>query len=213
MGAPPSPEEADRRLGARYPQWADMRVRLQHRWTPAHVLIWHARAFPAEPRPSQRTLYRFLESQPKEWFVSPLVVAGGWQKRLPLVLVLERQAEALEALAMRIGRALGQEEKLQGFMLPEVRENLALYFKALQAHFQTQQEMGLVPALPKRLDIREEKHELFHHLFEFLEPDEAFRLKELEARAQKGEFNVLELYQSMAGVFQAEQKAQGEEGH
>ena len=127
-----------------------------------------------------------MKSHPKEWFVSPLVVAGGWQKRLPLVLVLERQAEALEALAMRIGRALGQEEKLQGFMLPEVRENLALYFKALQAHFQTQQELGLVPALPKRLDIREEKHEVFHHLFEFLEPDEAFRLKETRGPGADG---------------------------
>lgn len=152
MAVPPFPEEADRRLGARSPQWADMR--LQHRWPPAKVLIWHARAFPAEPRPSQRTLYRFLESQSKEVVRFPLVVAGAWQKRLPLVLVLERQAEALEAFAMRIGRALAQEEKLQGFMLPEVRENVALYFKALQAHFQTQQEMGLVPALRAEFMIR-----------------------------------------------------------
>jgi len=37
--------------------------------------------------------------------------------------------------------------------------------------------------------------------------------RRLEARAQTGELNVLELYQSMAGVFRAEQKAHGEEGH
>jgi hypothetical protein len=58
---------------------------------------------------------------------------------------------------MRINQMGAEEEALRAkspglpVFLPELRRTLALYFKAVQAHFETKQAMGLEPASTRQV--------------------------------------------------------------
>ena len=65
------------------PHWEEIEVRLQHRWTPDRVLEWRTRAYPGEPAPARKTLYRFLDDQAESWYVPQLVVDQTDTGRVP----------------------------------------------------------------------------------------------------------------------------------
>lgn len=137
----------ERRLRA-LPQWEEIEVRLQHRWTPDRVLEWHARTYPGSPAPARKTLYRFLEDQDESWYVPQLVIDQTDTKRVPpRILVLQKQANLIETQSLRLNKALKKEADVNGHLSPEVRANIELLDRLLHRHFATQQDLGLEPKL------------------------------------------------------------------
>ena len=137
----------EKRLRA-LPRWEEIEVRLQHRWTPDRVLDWHARAYPGQPMPARKTLYRFLEDQADSWYVPQLVINQTDTRRVPQrILVLEKQANLIETQALRLNKALTRENGMDGHLNPEIRANIELLDRLLHRHFTTQQEVGLEPKL------------------------------------------------------------------
>ena len=135
----------ERRLRA-LPHWEEIEVRLQHRWTPDLVLAWHAHAYPGEPTPARKTLYRFLEDQAERWYVSKLVIDQTDTKRVPSrIRVLDQQANLIETQTLRLNKALAKEDEMDGHLTPEVRANIELLDRLLHRHFVTQQDVGLEP--------------------------------------------------------------------
>src|SRR5712692_1973495 len=95
----------ERRLQA-LPHWPEIEIRLRHRWSPDEVIEWHQRAYPAESVPARRTLYRFLQDKHESWYLEQLVIQQNVTKRVPRILVLERQANLIETQTMRLNKAL-----------------------------------------------------------------------------------------------------------
>lgn len=214
-------EETRRRRGEfeerveRYPRWDEIELRLRHRWPPAQVIRWFTETHPAEALPCARTLNKYVQGRPESWFVPALLLddaARGMagrrvERRLQRLLVLERQAELISALTMRINRALDTEMKLEGFLLPEVRQNMELLAKMLKAHLDAQIELGVEAAVPRRLDVHEEStRRVFHDVFQFLPSDRAAQLRALEAKVDRGELDLGDFYEQVGTAFTFEQE-------
>src|SRR4030095_4732273 len=90
----------------KFPSWDSLELRLRHKWPPDKVLAWHQKHFPGEPAPSRRTLFRYLATGPKSWFVSSLDEAELGTEVVPRLLVLERQVTMIRVMEERINRAL-----------------------------------------------------------------------------------------------------------
>jgi hypothetical protein len=152
-----------------------------------------------------------LREKPEAWFVAKcLSVPTNGSKRG--LLVLDKQEEGINLLTMRINLMVAEEAALRAkspgllVFLPEIRKTLALYFKALQAHFETKQQMGLEsmttrPGQPHVKAASTSRHEVYS----FLQPDEAVKLRALEEQVNQGEVNIIELYRAAANMLKAEQ--------
>jgi hypothetical protein len=90
--------------------------------------------------------------------------------------------------------------------LPEIRETLALYFKAVQAHFETKQEMGLEPRSTRQMQANVKAEHTFHHeLYTFLDAEEALQLRALEEQVNAGKVDIIQLYKAVGDMFRLEQ--------
>lgn len=116
-----------------------------HRWTPRDVIEWHRGAYPGDESPAERTLYRFLSGQTKEWFLEELFVHQVGKTRLPRILVLETEAMLIEMQKLRVSQALAAERQMNGLLYPELRANVELLHRMLRDHLIAQQELGLEP--------------------------------------------------------------------
>ena len=134
----------ERRLAA-LPHWDEMEIRLQHRWLPDQIIDWHRRAYPTERVPSRRTLYRFLQDKDESWYVEQLLIDQAVMKRVPRIMILERQANLIEMQTRRLNGALSVEAKMGGLLYPEARANMELLDRMLERHKITQQELGILP--------------------------------------------------------------------
>jgi hypothetical protein len=193
-----------------FERWPEMELRLRHRWGPDRVLNWYQQRWPGERAPSRRTLFRFLDGKPVEWFVSPLDAMELATVKVPRLLVLERQAAMIQVQEARIGRALQQEKLLQTGAKPyldsEIRENLALLARMYHDHFRTLQESGLEPKSTQKVKV-EQSGQAFRDVFHFLSPEEALRLRKIQTEVDAGTLDVLEFYKSASGIFKMEQEA------
>ena len=135
----------EKRLRA-LPRWEDIKLRLQHRWTPDQVVGWHARTYPGEAAPVRRTLYRYLEDKPETWYAAQLAIDQTDTKRVPRrILVHEQQANLIETQTLRLNKALKKEDGMDGHLIPEVSRNIELLDRLHHRHLEAQQDLGLEP--------------------------------------------------------------------
>ena len=120
-------------------------MRLQHRWSPDHVIRWHEQQYPGDPCPAKTTLFRYLKARPPGWFVSRLILTESGTKTVRNQLVAERQSELIESQVMRVAAARQFEEGMSGMLIPEVSKNYELLGRMLVDHFRVLQELGLEP--------------------------------------------------------------------
>ncbi len=139
-----------------HPRWSEIELRLRHRWSARRVAVWARQMWPQEPLPSYRTLQRYLRNKSETWFFNFDLVPGNVAARETDLIVLEKHREAILALKMRIKRGMEEEAKLPS-LLPEVRLNLELLSKMLEAHLKLQQMLGLevrgVPEAGAQLEV------------------------------------------------------------
>jgi hypothetical protein len=181
------------------------------RWPPDRVIAWYESRYPGESAPNRKTLYKYLGDKPESWSIGTLDALELVTAKVPRLFVLERQAMMIEVMEARIARALEREKKIQAtsmrpYLDPEIRENLGLLARMYHDHFKTLQESGLEPKATQKVKV-EQPAQVSHEMFHFLRPEEALRLKHVEAEVAAGRLDVLELYRTAAPIFRAEQEA------
>jgi hypothetical protein len=121
--------------------------------------------------------------------------------------VLREQAALIETQKRRLSRLLAMEDDSHDHT-PEVRHNIELLMRMCGAHLRVQQELGLEAAyLRGRRTKAEPSHSVCRHpIYTFLAPDEARCLLDLEEQVDRGEIDILELYERAGPLFNFEQK-------
>jgi hypothetical protein len=121
--------------------------------------------------------------------------------------MLREQAALIETQKRRLSRLLAMEDDSHDHT-PEVRHNIELLMRMYGAHLRVQQELGLEAAYLRGRRPKAEPSDrgCRHPIYTFLAPDEARHLLDLEQRVGRGEINLLELYKSVAPIFNWEQK-------
>ena len=108
---------------------------------------WHAETYAdCAVAPSLRTLYRYAGRQLPTWFIQPLLLDQAHLPKLPMLMVLEEQAELLLALKRRLALALAREQQT-GVLYEDSEAAASLLDKVLMNHFKVLQEHGLAPRL------------------------------------------------------------------
>jgi hypothetical protein len=204
--------QRDKHMAKKFPEtWPTLEQHLRHGWAAQDALDHVAKLLPGKPLPSTYQVKRVLREKPEAWFVVKcLSVPTNGSKRG--LLVLDAQEEGIQLLTMRINLMVAEEEALRAkspglpVFLPEIRKTLALYFKAVQAHFETQQAMGLEPISPRRVRAHVKADDTVHHdLYSLLDADEAMKLRALDEQVNQGKLNIIEFYRAAASMLKAEQ--------
>lgn len=126
---------------------------------------------------------------------------------LSSVDVLRKQAVLIETQERRVSTLLDIEDDSRHHT-PEARRNIELLMRMYQSHLRIQQELGIEPAyLRGRRPRTEPSDSVYRHpIYGFLRPNEARRLRDLEQQVDRGEINLLELYERIGPIFDFEQK-------
>jgi hypothetical protein len=163
--------QRDKHMAQQYPEvWVTLEQHLRHGWHPADALALAGKLHPGKPLPTEWQLKRVLREKPASWYVTHFlsVPTSGSNRGL---LILDAQEEGILLLKARINVMMAEEQAMRDkahglpVFLPELRETIALYFKAVQAHFETKQEMGLEPTSTRQVQAHVKADDNVHHDF------------------------------------------------
>ncbi len=199
-------------MALKYPEtWPTIEMHLRHGWYVDDAIGMAVKLFPGKPVPNNQQLWRLLREMPASWYVVHIMKVPPASTNRG-ILVLDAQEEGIQLLKVRINMMLVEEEALRAkspglpVFLPELRHTLALYFKEVQAHFETKQAMGLEPTSTRQVQAHVKADDTVHHdLYSFLDADEAMKLRALEEQVNQGKVNIIELYRAAASMLKAEQ--------
>ena len=126
---------------------------------------------------------------------------------LSSVDVLRKQAVLIETQERRVSTLFDIEDDSRHHT-PEARRNIELLMRMYQSHLRIQQELGIEPAYLRGRRPKAEPSDSVcrHPIYTFLAPDEARCLLDLEEQVDRGEIDILELYERAGPLFNFEQK-------